>query len=196
MQQILLPPGHSLIGTTLTSLGEIAQKRGDRAKARTLFERSLSHFEASPPDDPGLLPCSLRDLAALSYEEGKTLEALQLYERALAMRRKTFGDRNRNVAESWQDVARVRLALGDFSGATEAARKGVDSLGSAASEEGPPLASGLLLLGDTLQRSHHPREALAPLEQADAIWRKQPPTDPRDVSRLQAALAATRAALR
>ena len=191
----LFPPNHPFIGTTLESLGQIAQKRGDRVKARELFERSIRSYEGSQPNDPGLA-YSLSYLAGLLREEGETKEAVRLYERALAVRRKVFGDRNRDVAESWQELARGRLAVNDLNGALEAARTGVDTFRSVAPTDSAQLAGGLVLLGNLLRLNGRSREALPHLEEAYAIWHKKPPKNPRELADLEAAIVTTRAALR
>ena len=196
IREKLFPPNHPSIGETLESLGQLAQKRGDRARARQLYERSIRTYEGSQPGDDLGLAYSLRYFAAFLLEERETKDALRFYERALALRRKTLGDRHRDVAESWDDVARARLAVGDLRGALEAARTSVDTFRAAAPNERSQLAGRLLFLGDVLHRSHRPREALACLEEADTIWRTKPPKDPKELGQLQASLAATRAGLR
>jgi serine/threonine-protein kinase len=196
IREKLFPPNHPSIGETLESLAQLAQKRGERARARELYERSVRTYEASqPPDDLGLA-FAVRYFAAFLLEEGETNEAVRLYERALALRRKTLGDRHRDVAESWHDVARARLTVGDLRGALEAARTSVDTFRAAAPNERSQLAGRLVFLGDVLHRSHSPREALACLEEADAIWSMKPPSDPKSLGQLRASLAAARAALR
>jgi eukaryotic-like serine/threonine-protein kinase len=191
----LFPPNHPFVGITLESLGQIAQKRGDKAKARTLYERSIRSYEGSQPNDPGLAH-TLRYLAALLLQEGETTQAVRLYERALAVRRQAFGDRHREVAESWHDVARARLALRDLSGALEAARTGVDTFRSAVPADSQQLAGGLLLFGDVLRLNGRPGEALGYLEEARAIWHKTPPANPGDLADVEAALVAIRPTLR
>jgi eukaryotic-like serine/threonine-protein kinase len=192
----LFPPNHPSIGAALQSLGQTAQKRGDRAKARTLYERSIKSYEGSrPPDNRGLAH-SLRALAGLLREEGETKQAVPLYEQALAVRRKLFGDRHRDVAESWQELARGRLAVNDLSGALEAARTAADTFRSTIPSDSSQLAGGLFLLGDLLGLNGRPGEALPYLEEAYAIWRKKPPKSPRELADLEAAMATTRAALR
>ncbi len=190
----ILPPNHPFIAVPLLSLGQIAEKRGDRGRARTLYERSIAAYERSP-GEPGLA-YSLRYLADLLREQGETKEALRLYERELAVRRKLFGDRNAEVAESWRDLARGRLAVHDATGAVDAARTAVDVFRAAVPADSPQLAGGLFFLGHVLRLDGRPREALPYLEEADAIWRKKPPSRPGDLGELQADLAATRAALR
>ena len=180
---------------TLLSLGRLAQKRGDRDLARTLFEWSISSFERSQANDPELAQ-ALGNLAGLLQEEGNTKEALRLYERALAVRRKIFGDRHRQVAESWHQVARARLGLHDTAGALEAARTGVDTFRAVVAPDSSDLAGGLFLLGNLLRLNGRPAEGLPYLEEAHAIWQKQPPASANDLANLDAALAATRAALK
>jgi tetratricopeptide (TPR) repeat protein len=98
--EAIFPRHHSFIGTTLESLGQLAEKRGERAKARELYERSIRSYEGSEnPDDPGVA-YPLRFLAGLLREEGDAEGAVRLYERALAVRRKAVGDRHPDVAQS------------------------------------------------------------------------------------------------
>ena len=190
----ILPPSDTFFAVPLASLGRIAEKRGDRGRARTLYERSIAAYERSP-GDPGLA-CALGYLADLLRKQGETKEALPLYERELAVRRNLFGDRNPLVAESWRDLARGRLAVHDATGALDAARTGVDVFRAAVPADSPQLAGGLYFLGHVLRLDGRPREALPYLEEADAIWRKKPPIRPGELTDLEAELAATRAALR
>jgi tetratricopeptide (TPR) repeat protein len=112
----------------------------------------------------------------------------------LALRRKAFGDRHPEVAESWHDLARGRLALDDLTGALEALRTGVDTFRSTLPADSSQLAGGLFLLGDVLRLNGRPGEALPYLEEARAIWRKKPPRSLKELADLEAALAAARAA--
>ena len=82
-----------------------------------------------------------------------------------------------------------------MSGALEALRTGVDIYRSALPDS-PRLASSLFLLGDVLQRNGRPAEALPYLEGAQMIWGKSPPSNPKDLEKLDVAIVTTRAALR
>jgi tetratricopeptide (TPR) repeat protein len=196
LTEAVYPPNHPLIGMTLEALGTVLQKRRDRAGARALYERSMRVYEASKrPDHPDLAG-TLCSFAGLLLEEGEAKEAVQLYERALAIRRKAFGDRHPDVARTWHDLARGRLALHDVSGALEALRTGVDTFRSTLPADSSQLAGGLFLLGDVLRLNGRPGEALPYLEEAHTIWRKKPPSNPRNFADLKAARAATRAAVR
>jgi tetratricopeptide (TPR) repeat protein len=191
----LYPPNHPFIADTLGSLGTIARLRGDRTRARALYERSIKSYDASQPNaSASAFP--LQYLAGLLREGGETREAVRLYERALAVRRRAFGDRHRDVAESWRELARGRLAANDLAGALEAARTAVDTFRSAPFTDSSQLAGGLLLLGDLLRRTGRPREALPHLEEAQAIWSAKPPKNPRELDDLETAIVTTRAALR
>ena len=191
----IFPPHHPFIGTTLESLGQLAETRGELAKAREFYERSIASYAGSVrPDDPGAAH-PMRFLAGLMLQDGRTAEALRLYERALELRRKAFGDTHRDVAQSFHDLARGRLAAQDLTGALEALRAGVAAF-RVALPGSPELAAGLVLLGDALRRHGRPQEALAPFEEALGIWQKKPPRNPQDLTDLEAALAATRTARR
>ena len=99
-------------------------------------------------------------------QEGETAAAVRLCERALEVRRKAFGDRHPEVAESWHDLARSRLARNDLKGALEALHIGVDIFRSILPADSPQLAGGLLLLGDVLRLHGRPGEAMPYLEEA------------------------------
>jgi hypothetical protein len=85
--------------------------------------------------------------------------------------------------------------LDNLTGALEAARTGVNIFRSTLPADSPRLAGGLFLLGDVLHRNDHPEEALPYLEEAHAIWRKNPPGNPRDLADLEAAIVTTRASV-
>jgi serine/threonine-protein kinase len=204
LEEALYPPNHPLIGGTVDALGHVAHKRGDRARARELYERSITIYKSSKRPDHPDLAYTLRHLAGLLREEGEKEKAVRLYERALALRRKAFGDHHPEVAESWHDlaVARGRLNPDDLNAALEALRAGLDTLRSTLPADSSLLARELFFLGDVLRLNGRPGEAAPYLEEAQAIWRKTPPSNPRDlgegssIADLEAALAAARAALR
>ncbi len=195
LAEALYPPNHPFISVTLESLGQLAQKSGDRVKARELYERSIASYEGSQLPEPDVAHPQ-RHLAGLLREDGETEEAVRFYERALAMRRKAFGDRHPEVAQSWHDLASGRVALGDTTGALAALRTGVETFRSTLPGDSPQLARGLFSLGDVLRRNGRPGEALPYLEEAHSIWSKKLPSSSKDLADLEAALAATRAALR
>jgi len=196
LEEAIYPPNHPSIAKTLEALGQVAQKRGDRAKARTLYDRSIKIYESSQRPDHPDLAYTLRHLAGLLREEGKTQEAMDLYERALALRRNAFGDRHPHVAESWHDLARGRLAVHDVGGALEALRTGVDIYRATLPADSSELAGGLFLFGNVLRLNGRSDEGVPYLEGAHAIWSKNPPTNLKDLADLEAALAATRGAVR
>jgi tetratricopeptide (TPR) repeat protein len=123
---------------------------------------------------------------------------VRLCERALAVRRKAYGDSHPDVAESWHDLAaaRGRLAPGDLNAALESLRAGLDTFRSTRPAASFLLARQLFFLGDVLRLNGRPDEALPYLEEARAIWSKKPPSDSKDLADLEAALVATRAASR
>jgi tetratricopeptide (TPR) repeat protein len=66
-------------------------RRGRYAEAQPLFERALAISKASlAPDDPTTAVC-LSDLATIEADLGRLKRARELYEQALAARRRVFG---------------------------------------------------------------------------------------------------------
>jgi eukaryotic-like serine/threonine-protein kinase len=194
--EALLPLNDPLIATTLESLGQLAHERGDRAEARALYERSIATYEASPRPDLAGLAHSLRLLGALALEEGAHDEAVTLHQRALETRLDLYGDHHPEIAQSWHDLARDRIALGDSAGALDAARTGVSVLRAALPANSLELAEGLVLLGDVLRGNGRADEALASLQEAEGILRSAPFENAEALADLDAALAAIRAGLR
>jgi len=196
LAELAYPPDHPLVGQALEAFGTVLQKRGQRAEARALYVRAIATYEASSrPDHPDLAG-PLSSLSSLLLEEGETLQALRVAERALGLRRKAFGEQHADVARSWHDIARARLAAGDVTGALAGLRHGVEIFRATVSDDSHLLAAGLVLLGDVLQSTGRPGEALPYLEEAHAIWRRKPPADPVKLRRLDAVLDRTRTALR
>jgi len=202
LEEALFPPNHPSIGGTLDVLAHVAQKRGDRANARALYERSITIYERSKRPDQPDLAYTLHHFAKLMLEEGDTEKALRLHERALALRRKALGDRHPEVSESWHNlaVARGRLAPQDLNAALESLRAELNTLRSTLPADSSLLARNLFFLGDVLRLNGRPGEAAPYLNEAQAIWHKKPPSNPKDlgdgssIADLESAIAATRAA--
>ena len=125
-------------------------------------------------------------------DRGETAPAVAAYERALAVRRKAYGDRHPEVAQSWQDLARGRLAAGDLAGGFAAARTSLEVFRATLPADSSQLAGGLFYLGDILRQNGRSSEGVPYLEEALAIWERKPPSNPKDLENLRAALADAR----
>jgi serine/threonine-protein kinase len=196
LQRSVYPANHPAIGGTLTGLAALARRRGDSAAAGELYRQSIATYEASQrPDHPDVV-WALRGLAGVLRAEGKTAEAVAAYERALAVRRKAFGDRHPEVAQSWQDLARGRLAADDLEGALTALRTGVEIYRATLPADSSQLAGGLFFLGDVLRLNSRARQGIPFLEEALAIWERKPPANGKDLENLRAALEDARRSAR
>jgi len=89
----------------------------------------------------------------------------------------------------------VPVALHDLRGALESLTEAVDILRVTDPTGSPQFASALFHLGDALRLDGRLVDGLHNLEEAQAIWQKQPPRNASDLADLDAALTETRAAL-
>ena len=192
----LFPANHPFVADTLASLGPVAQKRGDRAGARALYERSIASYEASAP--ARMIRASRTRCATLRRCCGRGRD-----ERGCASLRARAGPEAQGVRRPPSRSRRVLVTtwravvwpLGDLRGRSRRSAR-VSTCSARLLPDSPQLAGGLFLLGDVLRRNHRPDEALPYLEEAHAIWRKNPGRNPGDLADLEATIATTRAALR
>jgi len=120
------------------SLGTLFLSRDRRAEARTHFDHSLRLREARPNDELGEQPERQSDLATSYNKMGNLLgnedrwkEALDYYERGLAIRRKLCEqdkrrDWQRNLGYSLYNVSRMQWQLGMKSKNSAMIRRAVD----------------------------------------------------------------------
>jgi tetratricopeptide (TPR) repeat protein len=120
------------------SLGTLMLARDRRAEARTHFDQSLKLRQAGPSDELAEQPERQSDLA-ISYNklgnffsnQGQWKEALDYYERSLAIRRKLCEqdkrrDWQRNLGYSLYNVSRVQWQLGVKAKNSAMIRRAVD----------------------------------------------------------------------
>ena len=96
------------VAETLNNLaGLLKEEKGDYAAAESLLREGLSIARKQP----GGAACALflHHLALCLDEQGKTAEALPLYEKALAIRVKVLGEHHEDTAISYNNLA-INLA--------------------------------------------------------------------------------------
>lgn len=107
---------------------------------------------------------------------------------------RSIADHGFEVRESGLTPASAAVARApgpdDVNAALEELRTGLQTFRST------QLAPELFFLGDVLRLNGHPGDAPPYLEEAQAIWRKNPRCNPKDLADLEAALTTTRAAVR
>ncbi|HWB77307.1 MAG TPA: tetratricopeptide repeat protein, partial [Nannocystaceae bacterium] len=104
---------HPGIADALDDLAHAELRLERAARARELAERALA---LRSDDDPSLAR-SLHVMAAIDRWDGRYREAYDASARALALRRAALGERHREVARSWYQLALVEEDLGRFADA-------------------------------------------------------------------------------
>ncbi|QSX79250.1 serine/threonine-protein kinase [Agrilutibacter solisilvae] len=102
-EQAQLPPQ---VSEFYSQLGRCRRAVGERQGAAQMYERSLAIRRQSPADDVGIVE-NLVDMATLRGDEGKTREALQGLNSAMAHLEREVGGRHRLAI----DIQRARCAL-------------------------------------------------------------------------------------
>lgn len=90
------------------NLGVVLEEQGEVEAAREAFERALAlREEASGPEDPSLRP-TLVKLGQLAQSDGRTVLAMVLLDRALALARKELGEDHDvpRAIEGWKEALR------------------------------------------------------------------------------------------
>lgn len=106
----LLPHNdHTRRGKVLHNLARLATRRGDVARARRLYQRSLTHRQAAGDARGGAE--TLSNLGALAQRIGSDLEARRLYRNSLALYR-VIGDRH-GIAVTLNNLGEVADLAGE-----------------------------------------------------------------------------------
>ncbi|HEU5179504.1 MAG TPA: CHAT domain-containing tetratricopeptide repeat protein [Candidatus Polarisedimenticolia bacterium] len=103
-------PDHPHVAETLITLGQNHQAVGEFAQAEALFRRALRIYEKQTPDGDGVA-WALTNIANALRDTGRPTEAMPLFERALAIRERTFGPAHPVVAWNLDHFAEA-LVLG------------------------------------------------------------------------------------
>jgi tetratricopeptide (TPR) repeat protein len=100
-------PDNPRVAQQLTALAEVHLAAGDGAAAEPLLERALAIQEKSE-DDPTYQATTAHDLACVRRDAGDHESARALFERALAIREASLGKDHPLVAETREELAKLR----------------------------------------------------------------------------------------
>ena len=110
----ILGPRHRLVGSAASWAGQLAQKSGDFAAAKSLFEQALeSNRKLLGEAHPDVAAC-LNNLAALYDSQGDYAQAEPLYEQALTIWRKLLGDWHPTVATGMNNLALLYVRKANY----------------------------------------------------------------------------------
>jgi len=157
----------------LTVIGEVYSALGDFPRARVPLQSAIDIERATTEADPVDFGHGLRALAWVTHRQGDAKAALALLDEALPLLQDESPRALDELAgvRSYRGLA--RKALGDFPGARsefELALEAVDDAGTADTPKAAAIHNNLALL---LRDRGEPKAALAELEQAVAIYRRE-----------------------
>jgi serine/threonine-protein kinase len=166
MREKLLGPDDPDVATSLSNLGETLVAMGRPADALRAFGRALAIREKSQGADHPDVAGELREIAQLQLGEKRLADAWRLYDRA---RRIDEAQKSGTVADSYEGLARVRLAQRRHDEAVRLLRRGLAAFESA---PGNLVGQGhrLGLLGRIHLAAGRPAEARQAFEQQAAFW--------------------------
>lgn len=107
IRERVLGPGHSLVASTLATLGEGYMGSDRQDEARKVLQRSLAIFESRQNPDDLQLCTVLEELANLSFTKHDYAKAESLLQRSQAIKEKILGAEDLQVATALNRLARV-----------------------------------------------------------------------------------------
>ena len=119
---------HAEVGRSLTSLGNLARKRGDLAQARRHHEAAQAIDRERLGDDHPNQARHLHNLARITLLQGDPDEARALYERALALRRAALGNDHPDVGITHNSLGLLHARQGDLEQARLAFGRAIERL--------------------------------------------------------------------
>ena len=177
-------PEHTLCGYALGELGMDWRVKGDVARSRDFHLRAMAIFErVYGPDDSSTL-LYRRSLAGLMTDAGELNAARAEFTALLALRERSLPPRHPRLGESLFDLANAELALDAEADVEPAMRRGLSIYREKLEPDSVDLAHGLTALGGLLCRRGRGAEGRPMLEEALAIWRRNPSPEAPDLAAL------------
>ncbi|MEX1366275.1 MAG: tetratricopeptide repeat protein [Nannocystaceae bacterium] len=154
------PPGPDL-AAVLDDIGAVYVVQGEPARAVELHREALRLKVQTYGEHHPQVAASARELgSALSHVE-RYDEALQSFERVLAIHRATRGERNRSVAVTLDDIGRVLRRQDELDEAIDHHRRALEIWEQVLGDPHPDLAISVLNVGYTLSAAERFEDALA-----------------------------------
>jgi len=113
----VVPWDHPALAALVNNLALAAERSGDAARARGLYERALEAMVRRRGAEHPSTAAPLNNLAALALEEGRLHDAEGLYARAHKALAASLGPRHFRTGISETGLAAVACARGDFAAA-------------------------------------------------------------------------------
>jgi len=154
----------------LSAIGSIAARSGEYPVAETLLREALARVESIEPRDDLALAHALATLASVLGVNGKTLEAVELERRALALREAALGPLHPDLGVTLTNLGVGHLLLGDHALAEASQRRALEIWRVSMPPGHERLAFPLSALGDLALERGRFDQARADFQEALAIW--------------------------
>ncbi len=175
----------------LDALGNIAARSGEYPAAEALFRDVLARTEASEPRDDLALAHALVGLSGVLGISGKSVEAVALEHRALALREAVLGPMHPDLGVTLTNLGVGHMLLGEYALAEQAQRRALEIWRVSMPPGHERIAFPLSALGDlALERGRYD-EARADFQEALEIWERSFNADHPSALFMQERLATT-----
>ena len=156
----------------LNAIGNIATRGGEYPAAEAAYRDALARVEASEPRDDLELAQALVSLAGVLGILGKSVEAVELETRALALREAALGPLHPDLGNTLTNLGVGHMLLGDTARAEQVQRRAIEIWRVSLPPGHERLAFPLSALGDLALERGRFAEARADFDEALAIWER------------------------
>ncbi len=164
-----LGPDHPRVAGAYYNVANIDQITGHYADARTGYRRAFDIYTKAQ-GDPADAADALAQLAAVDLADHKLTEAAAEIARSLAARAEAHDAASPGFAAALDISAAVASARGDYATALADCAQTLKVLEAAGGPKAAQLAEPLLCMGKAHLALGHPKDAVAPIERALAVW--------------------------
>ena len=143
LREKALAPGHQLIVDALSNLAELYAARRDYGTARDYYQRVLTIYEQSPPQNRVAVARVLDNAAYLSYMNLDLDKAEKFFQRSLTLREEMAGAGSLETARAAFNLAEFYRLRGDYSKAEPLYLKSIEVRGKALGPENEEIVKAL-----------------------------------------------------
>jgi eukaryotic-like serine/threonine-protein kinase len=148
----------------------ILETKGQLAPAKAKYLQSVAAFERMGKRDSWEIALALNDLGGVERRLGEFADARAHHERALAIRKRVFGDAHPYVFSSTLNIGNVAFSQGDYKAAEARYREALAIAAEVFPPQHPQTALALANLGSTLDHEERYPEAIETLQRAVAMY--------------------------
>ena len=158
--------------TGMFKISDPSESRGNTVTAREILDKASHEIDTGLAHDPALQVQMMSTMAGTYYDLGLYQRSESLNERALAIRQRLFGPRDRETLRLKYDLAEGLLFVGRYAEAERLLRETLKTQREVVGSEHPDTLQSMGLLGSILDQEAKYPEALALLQTAFDVERR------------------------